>query len=300
MLPNLTIRQLQTFREVMRTGSISEASRALGRTQPAVSAMIAGFERELGFALFVRERGRLVARPEAHYFLEEAEAVLERLDRAARTMAEFGALDRGSLRLACYPAASGFFMPSILADFLRTRPHVKADLMMRSSQVVEDLIASQEYDIGLGETPPPRASVLTRDFDLECLVAVPASSPLAVNEVLTPQDLDRYPMATLFDEHRVYQSLQATFDRAGAVLNRRFVLRTFLPALKLVESGLCAAVIDRITASSLQTDTIVLRRFSPRVASAISILQPAHRPLSQVATAFRDQLSDALSRLEAP
>ncbi|HCH25182.1 MAG TPA: LysR family transcriptional regulator, partial [Oceanospirillaceae bacterium] len=37
---NFSIRQLQAFREVMRTGSISEAARALNRTQPAVSSLI--------------------------------------------------------------------------------------------------------------------------------------------------------------------------------------------------------------------------------------------------------------------
>ena len=79
MLPNLTLRQLQTFREVMRSGSISDASRTLLRTQPAVSTMIANIERELGFSLFVREHGRLTPTAEAHYFLEEAEEVLDRL-----------------------------------------------------------------------------------------------------------------------------------------------------------------------------------------------------------------------------
>ena len=173
MLPNLTLRQLQTFREVMRSGSISEASRTLLRTQPAVSTMIANIEKELGFNLFVREHGRLTPTAEAYYFLEEAEEVLDRLDRTVRTMSEFGTLDRGSLRIACHPASSGFFLPKVLAEFLKDRPNVKADLMMRTSQVVEDLIASQEYDIGLAETPSPRSSIKIETFELECVIALP-------------------------------------------------------------------------------------------------------------------------------
>ena len=86
MRTNLSIRQLQTFAEVMRVGSISEAARSLGRTQPAVSSTISGLEREIGFALFEREKKRLVPKPEAHYFLEEAEAVLKRLTKAGRTI----------------------------------------------------------------------------------------------------------------------------------------------------------------------------------------------------------------------
>lgn len=297
MLTNLTIRQLQTFREVMRSGSISEASRMLGRTQPAVSAMILGIERELGIPLFVREHGRLTPCPEAHYFLEEAEQVLMRLDRAARTMAEFSTLDRGSLRIACHPAASASFMPRLLATFLKDRPAVKADLMMRSSQVVEDLIASQEYDIGLAETPPPRPSLLIETFELECLIALPYDDPLAARQSLSPKDLDGYPLATLFDEHPIHRAVQDAFAAKGAALNRRFVLRTFLPALQLVEAGLCASIVDRITAASHRAPGIAFREFRPRIFSNVAVLLPAHRPISQLTIALHKLLRQQLAEL---
>ena len=299
MAMNLSFRQLQTFREVMRTGSISEASRALGRTQPAVSAMIAGLERELRYPLFLREHGRLTPRPEAHYFLEEAEAVLDRLAQSARIMDEIGKLDHGRLRIACHPAASGFFMPRVLAGFLEGRPGVEAALMMRSSAVIEDLVASQEYDIGLAETPGPRASIRTEDFALPCLLAVPVDSPLAALDRIGPVDLDGYPMATLFDAHHTWHATRAAFDDAGARLNRRFVLQTFLPALELVAAGLCCTLCDRITADSHTGADVVFRPFAPDIISSVSILTPAHRPPSLLAQGFRERLRKALTRLAA-
>lgn len=298
MLSRLTIQQLQTFREVMRTGSISEASRVLGRTQPAVSAVVANLERQLGFALFLREHGRLTACPEAHYLLEEAEDILERIARTTRSMAEFSTRQRGSLRIACFPAASGFFMPSLLADFLKNRPKVKADLMMRSSQVVSDLVASQEYDIGLAETPFPRTSIRSQSWDLECVLALPAENPFPQDRALTPQDLHDFPMATLFDDHLTNQATVSAFARAGARLNRRFVLRTFLPAIQLVAHGMCASLVDRITAKSCPTAGIVFRTFTPRITSAIAILEPAHRPQPLLAQAFRTELAQCLDALE--
>lgn len=297
-LPDLTIRQLQTFREVMRAGSISEASRTLGRTQPAVSAMIAGIEQTLGFQLFIREHGRLTPCPEAHYFLEEAESVLERLDRAQRVMAEFSSLARGNLRIACHPAASGVFMPRILSDFLRNRPEVKADLMMRTSQVVEDLIASQEYDIGLAETPPPRSSILTDTFSLRCVLAIPESHQIARIDVVGPAEIGDAPLAMLFDEHPISVATRTEFRRVGLTPNRRFTLRTFLPAMRLVSAGLCVAVVDRITAATNSTGGIVFREFSPTITSDLSILLPAHRPVSQLTKAFHARLRQEMSGLE--
>ena len=298
MLPNLTLRQLQTFREVMRSGSISDASRTLLRTQPAVSTMIANIGRELGFSLFVREHGRLTPTAEAHYFLEEAEEVLDRLDRTVRTMSEFGTLDRGSLRIACHPASSGFFLPKVLAEFLKDRPEVKADLMMRTSQVVEDLIASQEYDIGLAETPTPRSSIKIETFDLECVIALPEIDPLAQKDVLTPTDLRDYPMAMLFGDHPVTVATQAAFASCDAALNRRFVLRTFLPSLQLVGAGLCGAVVDRITAATSPAPGVVFRKFAPAITSSVSLLLPAHRPTSVLTNAFRIHLREQLAQID--
>lgn len=295
--PDFTIRQLQTFREVMRAGSISDASRTLGRTQPAVSAMIASIEEALGFSLFLREHGRLTPCPEAHYFLEEAEQVLERLDRAQRVMAEFSTLERGSLRIACHPAASSVFMPRMLAEFLQDRPQVKADLMMRTSQVVEDLIASQEYDIGIAETPPARSSIQIREYALRCVIALPENDDLARLDLVSPTDLGRYPLAMLYDEHPISVATCEAFKKAGLVANRRFTLRTFLPSLELVSAGLCVAVVDRITAATNRTRGVVFREFEPEIPSGVSVLLPAHRPASQQTRAFRELLHARLTAL---
>ncbi|MCZ4353498.1 LysR substrate-binding domain-containing protein [Roseovarius aestuarii] len=293
-IPNLTIRQLQTFTAVMRSGSITEASRILGRTQPAVSAMIISVERELGLRLFVRDRRRLTPCPEAYYFLEEAEEVLERLGRAAHTMSELKSLNRGRLRIACLPSASNVFMPGLLGEFLKDKPGVKADLMMRSSVVIEDLIASQEYDIGLAEPPKPRPSIVIETFRLRYVVALQAQSPLAALKQISPADLAGFPMATLFDGHSSYINLKQAFDRCNAPLNRQFILRTVEPALVFVRQGLCACLVDDITAVSHPWPEVVYRPFSEDLGNEISLLRPKHRPSSTLADAFYKVVSDSI------
>jgi DNA-binding transcriptional LysR family regulator len=299
---NLSFRQLQTFVQVMRTGSVSEAGRALGRTQPAVSAMIAGLEREVGFQLFERERGRLVPKPEAHYFLEEAEFLLERLTRSTRTLQDIGNLEKGKLRIACNPAASSFFMPRVLANFLRDKPDIEASLMMRSSPVVTDWIASQQYDIGFAETPEPRRTIISEVFALPGVCAVPKDDPLARMKVITPADLDGKPMAMLFDEHSISEQTRKSFNEAGARLNKRFELRTFLPALQLVSEGLCYTICEGLSAISHQEsfgaqNSLVFRPFKPECFLNMSLLTPANRPLSLLVESFAEVLRAEIKAL---
>lgn len=296
---NISIRQIATFREVMRAGSISQAARAVGRTQPAVSTMIAGLEDELGFRLFVREHGKLTPTPEAQFFVEECDEILNRLERTKNAVERIRSLEAGKLKIACHPAASSLFLPRLMTRFLADKGDLEASLIMRSSGVIEDLIASQQFDVGFAETPRPRASIRQRDFDLECVCILPAADPLAAEKVITPDHLDDRPMAVLFDAHPTATQTEAAFRAAGRRFRKRLELRTFLPGLQFVAAGTCYMVCDMITAySHIMQDParsdLAIRRFRPRISSDISILRPGYVTQSLTAQAFTLELEAAV------
>lgn len=301
---NLSFRQILTFREVMRSGSITEAARTLGRTQPAISTMIRTLEEQLDLQLFLRSHGKLTPTPEARFFLEECEEILARVERTERTMAEVGALQSGKLKVASHPAASSVFLPRLLTRFLENKPDLQVSLIMRSSEMIEELIASQQFDIGFAETPSPRASIRQLDYDLECVCLLPPDDPLAVQKEITPANLDGRPMAVLFDQHPTAIQTERAFRDMGARLYKRLELRTFLPGLQFVASGACVMVSDMITAYShlLQApeDTrLVMRRFRPRIANSVSILTPGYATHSLPARAFIADLEGAVAEMQA-
>ena len=174
---------------------------------------------------------------------------------------------------------------------------------MRSSDVIEDLIASQQYDIGFAETPQRRASINQVDFDLDCVCIVPADDPLAKAREITPDDLDGKPMAILFDEHPTTTQTEAAFLSAGKRFNKRLELRTFLPGLQFVAEGVCYMVCDMITAYSylLQAETVrnlAIRRFSPRISNSVSIITPVYATQSLTTQAFIADLNNAVTLMQ--
>ena len=287
----------------MRSGSISQAARAVGRTQPAVSTMIQTLEDQLGFALFLRKHGKLTPTPEAQFFLEECEDILGRLERTERTLERISALQSGKLKIACYPAASSVFIPWLLTRFLEGRDDLEVSLIMRSSDVIEDMIASQQYDLGFSETPSPRASIQQADYKMKCVCVLPADDPLTAKSVVTPGDLAGRPMAVLFDEHSTAIQTEAAFQSTGSRFNKRFELRTFLPGLQFVAAGACAMVCDTITAYSHilhapKSSGLAFRRFEPVVASGVSILTPGYATQSMAAQAFISELKRAVKDVQ--
>lgn len=300
---HLSLRQLSTFREVMRSGSISQAARSVGRTQPAVSTMIQTLEDQLGFTLFLRSHGKLTPTPEAYFFLEECEDILGRVERTERTLSRISSLQSGSLKIACHPAASSAFLPRLLTSFLKERDDLDVSLIMRSSDVIEDLIASQQYDLGFSETPQSRPSIRQTDFDLECVCILPKGDPLEHAAVVTPNDLDGRPMAVLFDEHVTAVQIESAFQSCGCHFNKRLKLRTFLPGLQFVAAGVCVMVCDMITAYSHlvqapENERLAIRRFRPRVSNSVSILTPGYATQSLAGQAFIADLHTAVEQMQ--
>ncbi|MGB7243131.1 MAG: LysR family transcriptional regulator, partial [Sulfitobacter sp.] len=201
----MNFKQLTAFREVMLTGSFSGAARNLHRTQPAISAQIAGLEQDIGFKLFVRRGAGLLPKPEAHYLFEEANGILNRLDTVKRTLECISDLDTGRLRIISIPGPAVYFVPKLIADFVETRPGLQVTLSSRSSIQVQRSIATQEYDVGLadfgfGVTDDSRL-IDHEIVRLPGLCALPADDPLARKDVIHAGDLRNKPLAVVERNH---------------------------------------------------------------------------------------------------
>ena len=300
-MSNISIKQLETFRTVMRSGSVTVAAKTLCRTQPAISAMLVSLEKELGFALFERHKGRLIPNPEAYFLLEETDAILERLSRSTQLMAEVKNLTRGKLRIACMPAAALFFMPHVIAEFVKDRPEVEVSMMMRSSTMVQDWIASQQYDIGYSELPKDRDSFHVEPIHLEGICALHKGHPLALKEVITPKDLDNEPLAALYTRHSASEHVRMLFEEYGATYRPRFELQNYISGFEFVEQKLCACICDPISAASYKLyksgqGNVVFRPFSPAITFDHAILTPAHKPMSQLAKVFADNIRQGVDK----
>jgi DNA-binding transcriptional LysR family regulator len=259
-------------------------------------------ESELGFVLFERRGNRLMPKPEAHFFLEEVNRVLDDFNRATHMMGEVARLKAGQLRVACMPAASLFLVPRLLSEFVQDRPQVKVSLMSNSSTAVHEWVASQQFDVGIAEVPTERSSLLIEPIDAACLCAMRATDPLALKKCITPADLNDKPMAVLFDEHFTAIETRAAFAQFGVQFNQRFELRAFISGFDFVEQGLAYCICDPISAASYRlyrgnAGPLVFKPFEPRVAYTFAILRPAYKPSSLITDAFCDQLNHRISEI---
>ena len=160
----MNIRQLECFREILVTGTVTGAAKALGISQPSASSLIANLERELGFALFKRARGRLEATPEAQYLSSDIQRTLDSLELTTQRAEQIRDQRVGNLVIAIYPDIAIDFLPKVISRFRDDRPELRVTILARRSEMMRGLLPTQLYDLAIVEWSTEHPSVEMEGF----------------------------------------------------------------------------------------------------------------------------------------
>ncbi len=147
----MTLEQLRIFVGVAEREHMTRAAEALGVTQSAASAAIAALEARHEVPLFNRV-GRGIELTEAgRMFLDEARAVLGRAATAELTLAEYGGLKRGTLRLVASQTIASYWLPSRLAQFHSRHPAIRVELAIDNSEGAAARVLDGRAELGFVE-----------------------------------------------------------------------------------------------------------------------------------------------------
>lgn len=299
-MARLTYRQIEAFRAVMISGTTSGAAGILCVSQPAVSRLLSDFEEEVGVQMFERHKKRLIPTPEAHVFYAEVERSFVSIETLARAADDLRACHIGSLRVASMPAVSVEFIPKVTQLFSQAHPEVSFSLQVRSTQQVADLVASQQYDLGVvSAIPLVDASIDVEPLAESRLVCIlPEGHRLAGKDSIKPTDLEGEAFISLGTEQSIRHKIDSVFDSAG--VNRKLLVDTQLAysACALVLAGSGVSLVEPITALHYQKLGVVVKRFEPRIAYRYNLIFPAHKTKSAMTLSFVKLMRKELKQLQ--
>ena len=109
-----TLRQLRYAVAVADFGSITDASKHLGISQPAISSAIRELENEFSLSLFIRQPARKVHMTSAgRRFMVDARQFLDDVQSFEDNARGLGNRVSGSLSVGCFRPTAPFIMPLI-------------------------------------------------------------------------------------------------------------------------------------------------------------------------------------------
>ena len=292
----LNAAQLDVFHAIVVAGGVTSASRALHISQPAVSRRLAALERVLGFALFARDKKRLVITPEGSAFHDELSISYVGIERLVRVAEEIRELRRGHLRIAALPALFFGSVPRAVARFVAAYPAVKVTFEAHTSRRIVDAVANDLFDIGVtqvaGSYPGIRIEEL---YCSHCVCVLPKGHVLAARPAVEIGDLAGQPFVALPPDSMAGIELRRRLEEVGLSVLPRVETLTSFAATALVAEGVGVAIVDPFTAGAIGGDRIDVRPFKPAVNFKFCIVRPERRILSRSAAALLAMLRETLS-----
>lgn len=280
-------RQLEAFRAVMETGSVTRAAASLRISQPGVSKLLAQLARHCGFPLFRREGNRLIPTAEAMFLSAEVERAFIGTEQIARHVANIRELRSGRLSIVAFPALATRALPRFLTAFLADHPEVHFSLLARSSLPLIDRVAAQQADIGIGLMASDRPDVTCEfigGFDGVCVL--PPGHRLARKRVINAADLAGENFISLGMEDRSRFRVEQAFERLAARPRLGIEAHQSEAACAFVAAGAGVSIVEPFSASGFGHQDLVVKPFRPKVTFDVWLIFPAHRPRSQMCDAF--------------
>jgi DNA-binding transcriptional LysR family regulator len=300
----MNLKQLEVLKAIIATGSTVGASTTLGISQSAISRHLTALEAEIGFELFIRDKGRLIPRPEAKALVPEVEELTEVLARVRRKAADIKAGSAGDtlLRVAFPHSITTSILPQVLSQYFK----------LYQKAVVETL--SGPYGAARPPRPPPppppprRVGPRARSADLgfvrlptedhgfnvrpilqgETTCVMAPGHPLASKEQVQLKDLARNDLILLGRQRSARHELEYELREARAPHHCRIEVHSVEAACACAAAGLGVAVVPALIASFFRSPEIEMRPFRPARTSDYGIISLSDLPLSKPAEVFVD------------
>lgn len=292
---HLNLRQIEVFRAVVEIGSMTEAGKMLGVSQPAVSRQIRDLENRFGINLFMRRAGRIEPTKDALLLHREVERCLGDLEQMLKFANDLGNFRRQRLRVAATVGHSYFLLPKVISEFNAQFPDVTISLRSGSSLEVVDLIEKGQSDIGFAILPLDIPGVIVEAMpEVELVCVIPKNHALVKNESITPQDLDGVPLLLISENSLMRKRLLQTFETAkvkpDVILDSTYTG----PICSLVGQNMGVSIVDHLTAVSYTDHNIVIRPFKPAIPCELKLVTHARQGLSEPALAFAETAKNVL------
>src|SRR5262249_27915744 len=267
----ISLRQIQYFLAVAKSGSFSAAARLANVSQPTLCVQIKQLEERLGAKLLSRHARGVDLTAAGTAFLSHATAAFEEIKRAERAVA---ALDVVKISLGVTPTAGRALVADLLRTYKESARAPKLLLREGMSDELWRLVADGELDASFCYDPSEAATLRIVPLYREDLFLVGAPKLLdTVHKVVDRAALGNFPLVLGHPYHRTRQLIETAARAAGTDLRavEEVEPRTLKREL-LVRHGRCSIVPYGLFLDEIKSGELAARLIKPRLTRTGALL----------------------------
>lgn len=288
----MEIRVLKYFLAVAREGNITRAAETLHITQPTLSRQLIQLEDELGAALFIRGKRKMVLTDVGMLLKRRAEEIVSLAEKTEMEISNQNNDVSGEIVLACGLTEATQTMGRYIKKFKELYPDVVFKVKNGNSDFIMEAIDNGLVDLGFVIEP----------IDLEKLnflkmnqletwgILMKVDSPLASKEYLEAIDLKNIPLintARIETQNQLKNWMGNDYEK----LNFVAVSELSSTAAALVENDVGYAIVIEGSTNNVISDQLCFRPLYPELTTTSLVVWKKYQSFSYTISRFIDFIS---------
>ena len=288
----MSMDHLRSLVEVARRGAITDAARALGLTQPALTRRIQLLEAEFGAPLLARSQKGVRLTDLGELVEAEGRRLLERYDHLKREVGAHLRLESGTVRIGGGATAVSFLLPPLIRDFRREYPDVVFHVKEAGSREVAADVASERLELGIVTLPAESTELEVTPLRRDRIVLVGAKGhPLAKKKRVAAKALDGMPLIGFEGDAAIRRLVDRALEEAGVELEVVMELRSVQSILRMVALQLGLAFVSQLGVEAAGQGVQVINVSGLKITRQLAVVHKRARPLSIAAEAFLERVT---------
>lgn len=256
-------------------------------------------EQQLGYALFVRDKGGMKPTPEARQLHLRAQKIFEQVDELRRLAQSLRPDHLAQFRIAIVPSLSTTCLSRALASFKARHPRSAVSIKILHSDEIARSVALRECDLGIAygeiDAPPIDAEVVGTGHLVWVERREAGARKRADTADMPIAEIAARDFIGIDKDDLVGKALLGLLSESAVFAGTRLSAQTYQSALLLTLDGFGPCVIDSFTAGFSRDESLSVRSVSPRIpvtVSALSVAEGRRRTdFDDLLQAFRTSLA---------
>ncbi len=187
------LRTMQSFVEVIRLGSFSEAAKTLGHSRPLVSRHITDLEKHLGVRLLTRTTRRITLTEAGVEHFNFCQRLIKEIEEKETSLKQMQREPAGSLKILAPKSLTTLALGDAIASFAAASPHLNISLMLDDLSFRSYDFIERGFDVAVHTTPIRESSLVARKIaNLRWLLCASPKYLKQHGEPRLPRDLNRH------------------------------------------------------------------------------------------------------------
>ncbi|MBM7585680.1 DNA-binding transcriptional LysR family regulator [Bacillus pakistanensis] len=264
----MNMNSLKIFMKVAEKMNITEASKDLFISQPAVSKAVKNLEKSLNIKLFIRDKQKGLMLTEVGkeiLILARQMKVIE--NKIYQVADRENKLLSGKIKVGSFPAVSTNILPNTIALFRSKYPLVTIELVEGTSNQIKEWVEDRTVDMGIVASPfdPYEFEIINNDY---MVAIIPENHRLSQEKKI---DLEKYQNEIIFCKGGHEIAISKIFQKNNIEFKENLTVQNAQTLINMVKNNIGIGIISKFTLSSV-SHNLIIKNINPRITRDIGII----------------------------